>query len=141
MLAAFAERHGITFPLLSDEGSGVIERLGLLNRHVAEQQAYYGMPVADRHRGIPYPGTFVLDEHGAVIDKQFEQSYRHRPPAALIRQHAQGSREDAAIGAVQAASEELQATAWLDSDVFRPYQRLRLHLLLRVAPSTLGQAD
>src|SRR5687767_8478227 len=79
VLAKFAERHGITFPLLSDEGSLVIERLGLLNAHNEQQAAHYGLAVTDRHDGLPYPGTFLLDEQGRVVEKRFEQSYLVRP--------------------------------------------------------------
>ena len=37
VLAAFGEREGITFPMLSDIGSVVITRLGLKNDRVYEQ--------------------------------------------------------------------------------------------------------
>lgn len=84
VLANFAQRHVITYPLLSDEGSKAITSLGLLNRHVAEQHAYYGVAVRDQHHGVPYPGIFVLDENGMVIDKVFEQSYRVRPTAGGV---------------------------------------------------------
>jgi hypothetical protein len=36
-LAAFADKHDITYPLLSDAGSVTIRSLGLVNEHVAEQ--------------------------------------------------------------------------------------------------------
>ena len=65
-LAAFAERHAITYPLLSDTGSERIRSLGLLNEHLEQQQAAYGRPVRPEQHGVPYPGTFVLDEHGLV---------------------------------------------------------------------------
>lgn len=81
VLAAFAQSHDITFPLLSDEGSRLIRGLGLENQHVAAQQAYYRKPVTDRYRGMPYPGTFLLDEDGVIRGRQFEQSYRWRPSA------------------------------------------------------------
>jgi len=87
VLAAFAEQHGISFSLLSDEGSQTIRRLGLLNEHVAEQQAFYGRGVEPRHQGIPYPGLFMLDETGVVVSRQFEQSYRVRPaPDVLLEE-------------------------------------------------------
>jgi len=86
VLARFAEQRGITFALLSDEGSHAIRELGLRNEHVAEQHAFYGVAVRDEHHGVPYPGTFVLDEHGGVAGKYFEQSYRVRPTAALFRE-------------------------------------------------------
>jgi hypothetical protein len=67
--APFAERKGITYPLLSDAGSAVIRRYGLLNTQVAPDNAHFG---------IPFPGTFVLDAEGRVADRFFEESYRTR---------------------------------------------------------------
>jgi DsbC/DsbD-like thiol-disulfide interchange protein len=72
--------------------------------------------VRDDQIGVSYPGIFVLDAQGIVVDKRFEQSYRVRPaPAILI--------------------ENLIVTiaAWLGSSTFRPYQKLRLHVTLRTA--------
>ena len=91
VLARFAEQCGITFPLLSDEGSHAIRALGLLNQHVAEQHAFYGVAVRDEHHGVPYPGRFLLDTDGVIVAKQFEQSYRVRPSAALLREFALGA--------------------------------------------------
>jgi peroxiredoxin len=42
VLADFTRKYGITFPLLSDEGSNVIRALGLYNEHLAEQARFYG---------------------------------------------------------------------------------------------------
>ena len=50
VLAAFAQKYGITFPLLSDVGSQVIERYGILNTEATG--------VA---KGIAYPGIFVAN--------------------------------------------------------------------------------
>ena len=52
ILASFAERYGITYALLSDEGSRMIRSLGLLNTHIDEQAAHYGRPVEEHHRGV-----------------------------------------------------------------------------------------
>ena len=67
VLAGFAERHGITYPLLSDAGSGLIRELGLLNEEAGE-----------RVEGIPHPGVVVLDADGTVAEKHFYESYRER---------------------------------------------------------------
>lgn len=69
VLADFAGRRGITFPLLSDPGSATIAAYGLLNTTVPK-----GSP-AD---GIPFPGTFVLDRQGRVTDRFFEEAYQER---------------------------------------------------------------
>jgi hypothetical protein len=131
VLRAFAEQRGITYPLLSDVGSAAIRELGLLNEHVAEQQAFYGVPVRDFHQGIPYPGLFVLDEDGLVVEKRFEQSYRHRPAAAAWAEEFAGA-PPAAVAVVRGAGPGLRAVASLDAAAYRPYQRLRLRVAFEV---------
>lgn len=135
MLACFAARHGITYPLLSDAGAAAIHRLGLTNQHLAEQQASYGVPVRDFQQGVPYPGVFVLDAHGVVVDKRFEQSYRYRPTAAAWVEEWAGGPPTAAVS-TRAEGPGLRATASLDAAVYRPYQVLRLRVALECAPGT-----
>ena len=79
VLAGFAKAHGITYPLLADVGSVVIERLGILNTTIEAERAAYGRAVEERHRRLPYPGTFALDADGIVVDRRFEDSHRIRP--------------------------------------------------------------
>jgi AhpC/TSA family protein/cytochrome c biogenesis DsbD-like protein len=69
VLADFAGRRGITFPLLSDTGSAVIKQYGILNTTVATTNATYG---------IPYPGTFIVNAHGVVTSRHFESAYQER---------------------------------------------------------------
>jgi peroxiredoxin len=132
-LAAFAEKNGITYPLLSDQGSRVITELGLLNRHIAEQNAAYGIQSSPRQQGIPYPGIFVLDEQGVVTEKRFYQSYRERETGAgLLRAiFAIESDVHGPVAAFQA--EGVSVHAWLDSGAYRFYQRLNLSVRLDVA--------
>ncbi|OFV89940.1 MAG: hypothetical protein A3H95_09615 [Acidobacteria bacterium RIFCSPLOWO2_02_FULL_64_15] len=70
VLADFAGRRRITFPLLSDAGSVVIKRYGILNVTVPEssRQAY----------GIPFPGTFIVNPRGIVTSRFFERAYQER---------------------------------------------------------------
>ncbi len=75
ILAAFAARQGITFPLLSDTGSAYIKQLGLLNTTVAEDSRIYG---------IPFPGTFVLAPDGTIKERFFENYYRERLTMSTI---------------------------------------------------------
>lgn len=133
-LAAFAAKHAITFPLLSDDGSHAIRALGLLNEHVVEQHGFYGVKVRDEHFGVPYPGVFLLDEQGIVVAKVFEQSYRVRPAPALLLEDVLGPDAVAPAVTAQVEREGLRVAAWLGSATYRPWQKLRLHLALRVAP-------
>jgi peroxiredoxin len=135
VLAAFAEKRGITFPLLSDEGGRAIRALGLLNEHLAEQHAFYGVQTRDDQLGVAYPGTFVLDENGLITDKHFEQSYRVRPTARIFEEYALGaSGVGVAIDAASVTSDSLQVRAWTDAPTYRPYQLLRLHVELSLPP-------
>lgn len=135
VLSAFAQEHGITFTLLSDVGSETIKRLQLLNEHVEAQQAYYGIPETERrYEGVPYPGTFMLDESGVIVDRQFEQSYRVRPSGTALLEDLLGTTVGDAKVSDQAQGPGLQAVAWLDTDVYRPQQQLRLHVAVEVEP-------
>ena len=69
VLADFASRRGITFPLLSDEGSALIKQYGIFNTTVAPDSPTYG---------IPFPGTFILDAKGVVTSRFFEAAYQER---------------------------------------------------------------
>jgi len=134
VLREFAERRGITYPLLSDEGSQTIRALGLLNQHADEQVRFYGVTPRDEHQGIPYPGIFLIDEDGTVAEKQFEQSYRHRPVSALVLDEVLGVAEPEPAASVRAERDGLQVVAWLDAPAYRPYQKLRLHLAFQLNP-------
>ena len=103
-LAAFANRRGITFPLLSDDESAVIKEYGILNTVVGESlgpSADSPDVVADVHRyvaaevfdspqlrrminGTPFPGTFMLDRNGRVTSRFFEEFYRERASTATV---------------------------------------------------------
>jgi AhpC/TSA family/Thiol:disulfide interchange protein DsbD, N-terminal len=69
VLTEFAARRNITFPLLSDTGSAVIRRYGLLNTTVATTSPQYG---------IPFPGTFIVNARGVVTSRHFETAYQER---------------------------------------------------------------
>ena len=69
ILQSFATRYEITFPLLSDVGSKVIRRFGILNTSIPEDRPNYG---------IPYPGQYIVDPQGVVVSKYFEEAYSER---------------------------------------------------------------
>ena len=73
VLQDFAKRRHITFALLSDKGSAVIQRFGLLNPEYAQGHIAHG---------VPFPGTFVADETGVVRSRFFEENYANRRTAA-----------------------------------------------------------
>lgn len=133
-LSRFAESHGITYPLLSDEGSAVITELGILNVTVEEERAAYNRKVEDRHRGMPYPGSFLLDEDGILVGKRLEQSHRIRPTANTLMGAFFESEGDEPDGLVTTDSPGVQVAAWLDSSVVSANQLQEAHVRFVLEP-------
>ena len=75
VLKNFAGRRQILFPLLSDADSRIIRSFGILNESVKPESPQYG---------IPHPGTYILDTHGRVVAKYFEEDMRERMSASAI---------------------------------------------------------
>ncbi len=93
VLSDFAQRRGITFPLLADDDSSAITEFGILNTVAAEGvgdnaddpdvqadvakyvSAFGANPMIV---GTPYPGTFMIDGDGKVTSRFFEEFYRER---------------------------------------------------------------
>ena len=69
ILRDFARRRQITIPLLSDPESKIIRAFGILNTSIQPGQPNYG---------IPFPGTYLINQRGVVISKFFEEDYRSR---------------------------------------------------------------
>jgi peroxiredoxin Q/BCP len=68
ILDRFASKEKITFPLLSDPKSKIIHAYGIYNREAD----------GTRLAGIPYPGTFIVDQKGVIRAKLFHEGYRSR---------------------------------------------------------------
>ena len=68
-LKQFATSRHITFPMVSDPGSAIIRRYGLLNDTLDPKTRFYG---------VPHPGTFMLDAKGIVVSRFFEDAYQER---------------------------------------------------------------
>ena len=110
----FADSRGITFPLISDTGSAIITRYGLLNDTVDPKSRTYG---------IPHPGTFIVDRKGVVVSRFFEDAYQERYTAATIL----GSLGAAVGGAtVSANTLHLSMTASISDTVAAPGERLAI---------------
>jgi peroxiredoxin len=74
-LAAFTERRSLTYVLLSDPKSEVIDRYGLRDPQY---------PPGNRAYGVPRPIIFVLDRGGTIKAKLFEETFKKRPPLGLV---------------------------------------------------------
>ena len=111
----FADSRGITFPLISDTGSAIIKRYGLLNDTVDPKSRTYG---------IPHPGTFIVDRKGVVVSRFFEDAYQERYTAATIL-----SSLGAAVGGgtvIAPTRVHLSMTASISDTVAAPGERLAI---------------
>ena len=72
---AFADRRGITYELLSDPKSEVIDRWGLRDPQY---------PLGHRAYGVPRPAIFVIDRKGVIRASLAEQIYQKRPPVSEV---------------------------------------------------------
>ncbi len=84
-LRRFAERYHIAYDLLSDEGSAVIRRFGILNTLIDPSDRR-----APPFVGIPFPGSYVVNESGVVTEKFFNRHYATRMSSATILDKALG---------------------------------------------------
>ena len=67
ILKSFADRKGITYPMLSDTDSRIIRAFGILN---PEGKGFAA--------GIPYPGIYYISPDGIVQKRFFEPQYSDR---------------------------------------------------------------
>lgn len=74
-LAKFSKAKGITYALVSDPQSKVIDAFGLRNMEMAGKA---------RFDGIPHPAIYVIGADGKVLDKLYEEKYTKRPPTDLV---------------------------------------------------------
>lgn len=74
-LERFHKKWRVAFPMLSDEGSAMIDALGLRNPHYEE--GHYA-------HGVPYPVILVLDRDKKITAKLLRESYRERPEPEVI---------------------------------------------------------
>lgn len=118
-LAAFAQAQGIGFPLLSDLGSEVIRRFGILNTIIPKDDVPF--------YGIPFPGTYVLDEQGIVRQKFFPRHIAQRESADTVLESALGEilmgEEDPAV---DGGDDDVQITAFFHGGPLRSGPRRRL---------------
>jgi peroxiredoxin len=148
ILADFSKRQGITYPLLSDVGSATIRRYGILNTVIeealgpngkdpavlADLQRYVTVTQAsERFRGIPFPGTFMLDRQGRVTARFFEDYYWERHTVSSIMLRVGGAR--ALVDAIQASTEHLDLRAYPSDPSAALGTRFSLAVEVRPKPS------
>jgi len=121
-LQSFAARKGISYPLLSDPGSKIIRTFGILNESFHPGQLPYG---------VPYPGMYIVDEHGIVRAKYFETDYVERDTAAsiLVRQFGANG-----TGATEIETPQLKLVSSASDATVSPGNRITLVVDLDLKP-------
>jgi len=121
VLADFASRRGITFPMLSDAGSAIIKKYGILNTTVAESNALFG---------YPFPGTFILNREGVVTSRFFEATYQERNTISSVQVRL-GGKVDAP--ATKTTAPHLEIVSYLTDRVAAPGTHFSIVLELKPA--------
>lgn len=126
VLQRFAEEFGITYPLLSDEGSAVIRQYGILNTLIRPDEDVYG---------IPFPGFYAVDSDGVVAEKRFYRQYRVRPSAQSVLSEVFGGNFDIEGDPhAEAAGGGARLTVVLAADRIVYTQRVPLYVRLDLDP-------
>jgi len=139
ILANFTKLHAITFPMLSDVGSATITRYGILNTVIeealgpngkdpavlADLQKYVTVTqAAERFRGIPFPGTFMLDTQGRVTSRFFEDYYWERNTVSNIMLRT--GTANTPVDATRISTEQLELTTYPSDASVAPGTRFSL---------------
>ncbi|MEM7638222.1 MAG: peroxiredoxin family protein [Pseudomonadota bacterium] len=77
ILADYGAEKSLTYTLLSDTDSAMIDAYGLRNEE---------MPAGSRFEGVPHPAIIYIKADGEVAGVQKEEGYKTRPPAEGIPQ-------------------------------------------------------
>ena len=130
-LADFAAAHDITFPLLADEESAVIRAFGIMSQLVQPDEGKHM-----RWYGIPYPGTYIADADGTIIDKDFHQHHARRMSgqALLMRLKGEVPEADGDAPVVAHADAEVAVQAYLLDPTLRLEVISSLVVKLSIAP-------
>jgi hypothetical protein len=105
-LADYASAHDVTFTMLSDPDSAVIESFGILNTLIPpDDHPWYG---------VPFPGAYVIDGDGVVIAKFFEHNFAVRPGPEQLLAASLGQEFDVPDGAQSVEQVEVEVT--IDGD-------------------------
>jgi len=75
ILQTFTLKRHLTYTLLSDPKSEIIDRYNLRDPQY---------PPGSRAYGVPRPIIFVLDTQGVIKAKLYEESFKNRPPVGAV---------------------------------------------------------
>ena len=123
LLADFARRKAITYPLLADPDSRVIRAFGILNENFPKDHDWFG---------VPFPGTYIVNEKGIVSAKYFEEDHRDRYTAANVFTKTFGSVAGDGWSVVE--TPHLKLRMWATDTVLRAGSRVNLVLEVELKP-------
>lgn len=123
MLRRFGDAQKIGFPMLSDNGSAVIRKFGILNTNVPEGHPFYG---------IPFPGDYLLGADGTVREKLFLPDYQTRASAAEVLLRDFGKTNGGHSVTIRA--EDVEAKLTLSSGRVVPAQQIAVAIEFTIAP-------
>jgi DsbC/DsbD-like thiol-disulfide interchange protein len=83
---------------------------------------------------VPYPGVFVLDAQGHIVQKRFQQSYCERETGVALLEQGFGCPSTLHGEPVSGQAPGVQVSAQLDTPSYRAFQRLWLTVDLRIDP-------
>lgn len=122
-LHRFAALNQIEYPMLSDQGSVVIKRFGIMNPNFPPDHAAYG---------VPFPVDYLVAPDATVIDRMFVPDYRYRPSPSEILLNSYG--KILGKGIAESATDELIARVLLSSDRAYWGQELAVTVSLSLKP-------
>jgi DsbC/DsbD-like thiol-disulfide interchange protein len=109
--------------MLSDQGSVVIRKFGILNTNIPPDTRFYG---------IPFPGQYLLAPDGTVRDKLFLPDFETRPSASEMLLTHYGI--PAAENGLSVTVEDVRATIILSDKRSFGGQRLGTMVDFKIAP-------
>ncbi len=124
VLGRFADKFGITYPLLSDADAEAIRAFGLLNTSMAEDHEHYG---------LPRPGTYLIGEDGRVFGKTFYEGHNVRDAISDVLRDDFGVAHAQTGPAATANRPNARVTASFASSTIRRAQSLTLTVEVDVA--------
>jgi len=133
--------------LLSDAGSATIKSYGILNTvadealgpggdHpavLADVKQYVTVTQArEQFRGVPFPGTFIVDPQGSVTSRFFEDSYRERNTVSSIMLRLDAGRSS--VQGTEISTNHIKIKTYPSDSVIALGQRFSLAIEIKPLP-------
>ena len=132
-LKKFTDQYELGYDLLSDIDSEVIKKFGILNTLITPEDTETDRQTGRSFYGVPFPGVYVTDENGVVIEKFFYRHYAARASAGSIMDSALGEILMAkAVPHESLSNDQIKITAFLADESLKFEYRSVLHVRLEL---------